>query len=249
MKEIFRKIVFSISILVFLWTSFQLFIIYRDYKKINDTFDYVVQEVMKQETDIYDNPYLQIDWNKLFEINEDVIGWIYFEGTNINYPIMHYEDNDYYLYKDINRDYSIGGSVFADARNIEPFIDNNTVLHAHNMKNDSMFGTIPDYVTSADFRDGYEYIHIYLPDGTVSIYRVFSANKISSVSDLYQPNQEDRQTYISNAKKNNVLEDTYVDLNMPTIMLSTCVSTTYDQNSRYAIHAVLEESGINAENP
>ena len=34
---------------------------------------------------------------KLQEENEDIVGWIEIEGTNINYPVLQDEDNKYYL--------------------------------------------------------------------------------------------------------------------------------------------------------
>lgn len=243
MKEFFRKIIFYSSVIVFLYTSFELFTIYRDYKKINDTFDSVIHSVVKQEED-NENPYLSIDWDALLEINDDVIGWVYIKDSQINYPIMQYSNNDYYLTKDINKNYSIGGSIFVDARNEEPFFDDNTVIHGHNMKNGSMFNEIAKYVTTASFREGKTEIEIYLPDNTVSIYQIFSANKISTTSLLYNGEQEDRESYFELATKGNVLASMEVGLNAPTVMLSTCVSSSPTDTTRYTIHGSLIQSAI-----
>ena len=40
----------------------------------------------------------EVDFDALREINPDIIGWLYYESTNINYPIVMGSDNDYYLH-------------------------------------------------------------------------------------------------------------------------------------------------------
>ena len=53
-----------------------------------------------------------IDWNKLLEINEDIVGWIKIENTNINYPILQDNDNLKYLKHSYNGSYNSNGSIF-----------------------------------------------------------------------------------------------------------------------------------------
>lgn len=242
MKEIIRKFVFCLSLCVMLFAAYQLITIYLDYKHINDTYDSVVEQVVVQQEN--ENEYLQINWDELLTINSDVIAWIQIVNTNINYPVMHSNNNDYYLSRDINKTYSIGGSIFADARNPEPFIDNHTVIHGHRMNNKSMFNHVAQFAEDETFREGIEEVLIYFPDGTVSVYEIFSIQKISSVSNLYDSMQIDRLQYLESSTAGNLLAESDIDLNKPTIMLSTCVSSAYDPDSRYALHAVLSESGI-----
>ena len=52
-----------------------------------------------------------VDFAALQKINPDVVGWIYQKDTIINYPIMHGSDNDIYLHSDINKKYSVSGSI------------------------------------------------------------------------------------------------------------------------------------------
>lgn len=42
------------------------------------------------------------------------IGWIYIPDTNINYPVMQSEDNEYYLRRAYDGSYLYSGSVFLD---------------------------------------------------------------------------------------------------------------------------------------
>lgn len=45
---------------------------------------------------------------------DDSIGWIYIPDTNINYPIMQAEDNEYYLHRSYDGSYLYSGSIYLD---------------------------------------------------------------------------------------------------------------------------------------
>ena len=50
------------------------------------------------------------DLKDIFNLNNDVIGWIKIDGTNIDYPVM--QNEDYYLYKNIYKEYSSHGTPY-----------------------------------------------------------------------------------------------------------------------------------------
>src|SRR5690625_2254781 len=50
-----------------------------------------------------------INFNDLKNINQDIVAWIYIEGTSINYPIVQTSDNQYYLKHNYNKEYSAYG--------------------------------------------------------------------------------------------------------------------------------------------
>lgn len=87
----------------------------------------------------------EVDFEGLMAVSEDVIGWVYIEGTNINYPIVQGSDNRYYVSTMIDGTPNGAGSIFADFRNSSDFTDWHTVLYGHNMKNRSMFHDICNY--------------------------------------------------------------------------------------------------------
>ena len=76
--------------------------------------------------------------------NEDYRGWLNVENTNIDYPVLQSYDNQYYLDKDINREYLMSGSIFMNYLN-DGFNDENTVLFGHNMRNKTMFAQLKKY--------------------------------------------------------------------------------------------------------
>lgn len=69
-----------------------------------------------------------IDWEYLKSINPDIIAWLYIPGTAIDYPVCH-SKGDYYLRKNIYRQYSILGTLFTN----ETMEDPHVVIFGHNM--------------------------------------------------------------------------------------------------------------------
>ena len=88
---------------------------------------------------------IRVDFDILREQNPDIIGWIYSPDTPINYPIAQSEDNDYYLRRLTDGTRNTAGTIFVDFRNSADFSDRNTLVYGHNMKNDTMFGTLSEY--------------------------------------------------------------------------------------------------------
>ena len=87
-----------------------------------------------------------VDFDSLRAINGDVVGWLLQEGTEINFPIVQGEDNEYYLNHLYTGAVNRTGAVFADANNSPYFSDMCTYLYGHNRKNGSMFASIPTYM-------------------------------------------------------------------------------------------------------
>lgn len=105
-----------------------------------------------------------VDFESLQSLNEDVIGWIYIEGTNINYPIVLGDDNQYYTSVMADGKVNRAGSIFMDYRNKADFSDRNTVIYGHNMKNGSMFNNLKNY-TDPEFLKEHPTGKIMTPDG------------------------------------------------------------------------------------
>jgi len=88
------------------------------------------------------NPTLLLAKNNL---NDDILGWIRIPNTRIDYPIVQGIDNNFYVYHDIQRQPSGGGTIFIDRRNNENFTDFNTVIYGHNMLNGSKFAGLENF--------------------------------------------------------------------------------------------------------
>lgn len=131
------------------------YIAYTDNKQLTEG---LVENVIEVNPDTKES---YIDWEKLKSINKDIIGWIKIEDTKINYPILK-DNNLYYLNHSYNKKYNKNGSIFTTNNN--PFIDDETVIYGHNMKNGTMFSELGKYLKK-DFLDNHNYIKIYTPNG------------------------------------------------------------------------------------
>ncbi len=94
----------------------------------------------------------KIDFAALREINPEIVAWIKSEGTVIDYPVMHTDNNDYYLTHLYNREYNSSGSIFMDYRNVNVGKDKNTVVYGHHMKNGTMFNKLMNYKDSEYYK-------------------------------------------------------------------------------------------------
>ena len=99
----------------------------------------------------------------VLEQNADCIGWIFIDGTNINYPVMHTPDNPQkYLRLSFEKKYSQSGVPFLDGRC--SLQDGNLIIYGHNMKNGTMFSNLKKYLDT-DFREAHKTIEFQTADG------------------------------------------------------------------------------------
>ena len=90
--------------------------------------------------------------------NNDFVGWLCIEGTNINYPVMQTpEDPNYYLKRAFNRSYSDYGVPYVQ-ENCALGISDNIVIYGHNMSNGSMFADLCRYEKKS-FWEAHPIIH------------------------------------------------------------------------------------------
>lgn len=115
-----------------------------------------------------------VDFESLWETNEDVVGWIRISGLDaVSYPIVYCEDNEYYLDHNWDKSYTRYGAIFTDMLNDNGFADPYTVIYGHNMKDGSMFGGLDKYRSSQFYLENGGFITIYLPEQT-NVYKIFS---------------------------------------------------------------------------
>lgn len=119
----------------------------------------------------------------LMEQNSECIGWIYIEGTAINYPVMHTpNDPQKYLRKNFEKKYSTSGIPFLDYRCT---LETNLILYGHNMKNGTMFSDLKKYLDKT-FREQHSVIELETADGV----RYFTVTEVIK-TDIYDKRYED----------------------------------------------------------
>lgn len=70
---------------------------------------------------------------RLYAQNQDIVGWLYIPGTNINTPIVQHTDNDFYLTHNYYGSYTKYGCVFADYKCQRKTLSKSTVIYGHDM--------------------------------------------------------------------------------------------------------------------
>ena len=84
-------------------------------------------------------------YEELYARNNDFIGWITIDGTNINYPVMHSPDRpDFYLSHGFDREESSYGVPYIDEK-CSIGLSNNIVVYGHRMNNGMMFHDLVNY--------------------------------------------------------------------------------------------------------
>lgn len=248
MKKILSNLLIIICFCSFCYFAYNIYNYITDekeQKKINDgIIDEAVKKVEqtdedKKNNDTDNNP-LIIDFQTLKEKNSDIIAWLYSEGTPINYPIVQTTNNDYYLRRLIDGTYNQAGTIFMDYKNSNDFSDPNTIIYGHNMKNDSMFGSLTKY-EEQNYYDEHKEMFLYTENKKFKI-EIFAGFITSSESDIYvYPKTMDTNKKLINdaLKKSKFASDVNVLREDKIITLSTC---SYNfENARFILLGVLKE--------
>lgn len=240
-----RRILFLIAVLVFLSSAYQLVSIYLEYRKGDQEYEEIMEEVITVKTEKAtknekEEEKFQVDFERLKEINKETVAWIRFEQPEkINYPVVHTSNNDKYLKTTFEHNRNSAGALFVDAANNGNFSDRNTFIYGHNMKNGSMFGQLKKY-KSESFCKEHPYFYIYTPDGKEITYQVFAVCTVDDTSESYRKiynGDVDFAQYIKHIKGiahyNTGVEVTSAS---QIVSLSTCTNVT--DNQRLLVHGV-----------
>lgn len=205
-------------------------------------------EESKPEPEEFYGEIPKVNFEKLWEQNEDVCAWISIPGTVVDYPVLRNGSSQdpydaYYLDHTIDRSQGLPGAIYMEPCNSGEFTDFNTLLYGHNMRNGTMFGDLHKY-EDADFFEENEQIYVVTPKETL-IYQIFGVVKyddrhIMAGFDFDLDSQ--RQEFLDSLKENGdvgdiLREDTEVSTDSRIITLSTCISGA--DNKRLLVTAVL----------
>lgn len=125
---------------------------YREAEHQEQMYDSLVQLVEDSETEpaepiIYsEDKTILPELTELYRQNNDLVGWICVEDTNINYPVMQTVDNpNYYLKRGFDKEYSSYGCPYVqeDCDVLKP--SDNLVIYGHHMNNGSMFADLEKF--------------------------------------------------------------------------------------------------------
>lgn len=88
-------------------------------------------------------------YRSVYQINNDLVGWIKVPNTSVNHPVAQTSDNKFYLSRDFKtkkRPVRGGrGTIFMDYRNDPKNLNKNTILYGHNALDGTMFSDLEKY--------------------------------------------------------------------------------------------------------
>lgn len=241
-SNIVSNIILVIAIVVFAVSAYKLYGIFSEYNKGDKEYQKIQDLVINTEKkDDTKEETFSVDFEKLLEMNSDVVGWIRFdEPSEINYPVVQGRDNEEYLKRTFEANTNKLGTLFVDVNNPGDFSGRNTFIYGHNMKNGSMFAQLLKYKDDSFYKE-HPYFYIYTPDGKVRTYEIFSAGVVKDTSDSYIMDYADDaafQTYIDYIKQQSAyLTSTEVTTASKIVSLSTCTNVRDDE--RFLVHGVM----------
>ena len=220
----------------------------EDVVEIEEITDNENTEIIEQTEEIpEENPYwdyikmnlISVNFDELINLNNETKGWIQVNGTNINYPFVQTDNNDYYLTHSFDKSYNQAGWVFMDYRNNTEEYDKNTILYAHGMNNQTMFGSLRNILNSSWYDNTDNHIIKLSTPTENTLWQVFSVYHIETTNDYIQTEFQtdtEYQTFLNMLKERSAVEfDTTVNATDKILTLSTC----YNKTDKVVMHAKL----------
>lgn len=169
---------------------------------------------------------------KLQKENDDIVGWLEIEDTNINYPVLQGDDNEFYLNRNYKKEKSEKGSIFLDAKYNWNIPSNNLLIYGHNIINGLMFQDLLKY-ESQDFYKKHPNIKFTTEkdDKEYEIISVFKSrvyykaekNVFRYYDFINAKKEEDYMEFVKNAKKASIYDtETTAKYGDELITLVTC---------------------------
>lgn len=239
-KVILNIIIYMILLFVLIYSGIKIFKWYKDKTNNNKIAEQIKSTVIVEDKNEDENKEeYTVDFNKLKEQNNETVAWIKVNNTSVEYPVVRATNNSFYLNHSFDKSKNSAGWIFADYKNKFNNTDKNIVIYGHNMRDDSMFGSLKNILNS-DWYDNDENTNITLyTENEKSIYKVFSIYKIES-EDYYIKtefsNDNEFEKFIETLKKRSI-KNFNIDISKEDsiLTLSTCAN---NNKYRVVLHSV-----------
>lgn len=202
--------------------------------------DKIIEDInqnIEKEEDKITNPELA----SLLNNNEDVVGWLKVNNTNIDYPVVQANDNDFYLNHNFKKDKDYNGWIFMDFRNNSKVLDDNAIIYGHNRYSSGvMFGTLKNTLNEEWYTNKENLVITFNTLYKEMKWQVFSIYKIDVTTDYLYVNFDnslDRLAFYQKLEARSLIDfDQEIHNDDKIITLSTCIN---NNTQRLVLHAVL----------
>lgn len=235
-KRILNIAIYLILFLILICSGFKLYFWYKDKKNNDETTEQLKNNVKleKIKKDNSNNEKYIVDFKKLKSENSDVVAYIKVNNTNIEYPIVKTSNNNFYLNHSFDKSKNSRGWIFADYKNKFDNTDKNIVIYGHNMRDESMFGSLKNILNEEWYNNAENKNITFLTEKENYIYKVFSIYRIEN-EDYYIKtefsNDSEFEQFLNTLKARSIRDFNMDMLESDSILtLSTC-----DNNNKYRV--------------
>lgn len=189
-----------------------------------------------------------INLQELYELNNDFVGWLKIEDTNISYPVMQTESNrkDYYLRKNFYKQYSqLGTPYIAEYCNIQK--SDNVIIYGHHIKNNQMFGELEKY-KKQEFYNNHKVINFNTIYGNtdyeiIAVFKTVAYTGFEYYKFVNSSSKQEFDTFIKKCKELSFYEtENTAEYGDKLITLSTCEYS--NKNGRLVVVAKKTKAGL-----
>ena len=194
-KLLIINVIQLILIIILVYSVMHIVIWYKN----NKTNKKIIEEISKAveiNENTEDKQEYKVNFEELKNKNSDTVAWIKVENTNIEFPVVKANDNNYYLTHNFNKENNKAGWIFADYKNKFDGTDKNIVIYGHNMRDKSMFGSLKDVIKEEWYNNEENKYITFVTENEYQTYQVFSVYQI-----------EKENYYIQTDFKNNEFEE------------------------------------------
>jgi len=248
MKKSLSRIVTIVCLGVFIYAAYGLVDIFTDYyqnrkmlSNVQETFYNAASAEENTQNESSGSHAIRPGFKELLKQNEDVVGWITIEGTQIDYPVLQSSNNETYLTENYNQGNSRAGSIFLDYRNDITSSGLNTVVYGHRMKDGSMFQHLTKFLDKDFFESHRTFEFDTLYDSyEAEVFAVYNTLTDFDYIKTDFANEEEYEQLLSDIQQQSKFQtDIEVSADDSIITLSTCDYELDENEGRLVVQAKL----------
>lgn len=232
-KKVILTIIEIVLVIIIVVSGYNIYIWITENNRTSNLLEQISREiVVDEETNTY-----TVDLAKLKEKNEDTVGYLDVKGTEVKYPVVQANDNDYYLNHSFDKTKSGAGWIFADYKNKLDGTDKNIVIYGHNRRDGSMFSSLKNILEPEWYENEENHHATFITEQGTAIYDVFSVYQIEEEDYYIQTefSSDDYSKFLSKILNRSIKDfETHVTEDNSIITLSTCAN---DNRFRIVLHA------------
>ena len=217
----------------FVFSLFKIVLWYKD--NINSA---KVMKTINNDIKIGDNDVYKIDFDSLRKKNEDTVAFIKVYGTNIEYPIVKADNNEFYLTHSFDKSLNTAGWPFANYVNNFDGTDKNITIFAHARRDGSMFGSLYKTLSNSWQEEKDNLRILFIIEKNSYFYQVFSTYRVLNedyyIKNSFKDDVEYKDFLDKIRDRSNYNYNVNLDINDTILTLSTCAA---DDSYRIVLHA------------